>query len=85
MTPLARALADYLSMRRALGFKLKNAGGLLAQFVTYLEQTGADTVTTDRAVSWAMLPQGVDPNWWGRRKRVRWRRPRETFASSCSS
>ena len=67
MTPLARALADYLSMRRALGFKLKNAGELLAQFVTYLDETGADTVTTDRAVSWATLPQGVDPNWWGRR------------------
>lgn len=67
MTPLARALADYLSMRRALGFKLKNAGELLAQFVTYLDETGADTVTTDRAVSWATLPQGVDPHWWGRR------------------
>lgn len=67
MTPLTRALADYLSIRRAMGFKLKNAGGLLAQFVAYLEKTGADTVTTDRAVSWAMLPQGVDPGWWGRR------------------
>jgi integrase/recombinase XerD len=67
MTPLARALADYLSIRRAMGYKLKNAGGLLAQFVAYLEKTGADTVTTDRAVSWAMLPQGVDPSWWGRR------------------
>jgi integrase/recombinase XerD len=67
MTSLARALADYLLIRRTLGFKLKNAGELLAQFVTYLEQTGADTVTTDRAVSWAMLPQGVDPGWWGRR------------------
>lgn len=67
MTPLARALADYLSIRRALGFKLKNAGALLAQFVAYLDTTGADTVTTDRAVSWAMLPQGVDPGWWGRR------------------
>ncbi len=67
MTPLARALADYLSIRRALGYKLKNTGGLLAQFVAYLEQTGARTVTTQRAVSWAMLPQGVDPGWWGRR------------------
>ena len=67
MTPLTRALDDYLSIRRAMGFKLKNAGGLLAQFVAYLDETGADTVTTDRAVSWAMLPQGVDPGWWGRR------------------
>jgi integrase/recombinase XerD len=67
MTPLARALDDYLSIRRAMGFKLKNAGGLLAQFVAYLDETGADTVTTDRAVSWAILPQGVDSGWWGRR------------------
>jgi integrase/recombinase XerD len=67
MTPLARALDDYLSIRRAMGFKLKNAGGLLAQFVAYLDETGADTVTTDRAVSWATLPQGVDSGWWGRR------------------
>ena len=70
MTPLARALADYLSIRRALGYKLKNAAGLLAQFVEYLEKTGADTVTTERAASWAMLPQGVDPSWWGRRLSV---------------
>lgn len=70
MTPVTRALADYLSIRRAMGFKLKNAGGLLAQFVAYLDETGADTVTTDRAVSWAMLPQGVDPGWWGRRLSV---------------
>ena len=67
MTPLTGALADYLAIRRAMGFKLKNAGGLLAQFVAYLDEAGADTVTTERAASWAMLPQGVDPGWWGRR------------------
>jgi integrase len=67
MTPLAKALADYLSIRRAMGFKLEHAGRLLAQFVTYLEKAGAETVTTDRAMSWAMLPQGADPSWWGQR------------------
>ena len=67
MTPLARALADYLIIRRAMGYKLKHAGRLLPQFVTYLEQTGAETVTTDLTLSWAMLPQGVDPSWWGQR------------------
>jgi len=45
--PLRGALGDYLSLRRALGFRLANAGRLLGQFVGYLEARGADTVTAD--------------------------------------
>jgi integrase/recombinase XerD len=56
MTPLREALADYLSVRRALGFKLEHAGRYLAQFVTYLEDQAADTVTVDHALTWAMRP-----------------------------
>ena len=40
MTPLRQALADYLRIRRALGYKLERAGKLLPQFVDYLEQIG---------------------------------------------
>jgi hypothetical protein len=32
---LRDALGDYLSLRRALGFQLANAGRLLGQFVGY--------------------------------------------------
>lgn len=63
MTPLREALADYLRIRRALGYKLERAGKLLPQFLAYLEQTGADTVTTERALAWATLPAGSG-RWW---------------------
>ena len=47
MSPLRQALADYLAVRRALGYKLAYAEKLLGQFVSYLEDAGAATVTTD--------------------------------------
>lgn len=64
MTPLRQALADYLRIRRALGYKLERAGKLLPQFLAYLEQIGADTVTTERALAWATLPAGGSGHWW---------------------
>ena len=54
--PLRCALEDYLTVRRALGFKLDNAGRLLGQFVGYLEAHGVDPVTIDHALAWATLP-----------------------------
>ena len=45
MTRLEAALADYLSLRRALGHKLDDAGRQLSRFVTYLDFTGAETIT----------------------------------------
>jgi integrase/recombinase XerD len=63
MTSLRQALTDYLQVRRALGYKLDYPGKLLAQFVTYLEGVGADTLTTEHAVAWARLPTGAAPSW----------------------
>lgn len=63
-TALRTALADYLSLRRALGFQLANAGRLLGQFVGYLEQHAITTVTTEHALAWATLPAGASPRWW---------------------
>jgi integrase/recombinase XerD len=62
-TPLRRALVDYLSLRRAMGYKLHAAGRLLGQFVDYLEERGADTITTEDALAWAMLPAEASPHW----------------------
>jgi integrase/recombinase XerD len=62
-SPLRGALSDYLSLRRALGFQLANAGRLLDQFVGYLEQHGMDTVTTDHALAWAARPAGASAHW----------------------
>jgi integrase/recombinase XerD len=40
MSPLQEALADYLTIRRAMGYKLERAGKLLTQFVDYLDDAG---------------------------------------------
>ena len=37
MNPLRQALADYLSLRRSLGYGLQRAEKLLNQFLDYLE------------------------------------------------
>lgn len=70
MTRLPQALADYLTIRRTLGYKLERAGKLLAQFVAYLNDVGADTVTTQQAIAWATKPSGADPNWLAHRLSV---------------
>lgn len=64
MSPLRQALADYLRIRRALGYKLERAGKLLPQFIDYLEQTGAETVTTEQVLAWATLPASGSGRWW---------------------
>lgn len=56
MSPLREALADYLTVRRALGFKLDHAGRYLAQFVAYLEARNSHTVTVEHALAWATRP-----------------------------
>jgi integrase/recombinase XerD len=65
MSPLRQALADYLRIRRALGYKLERAEKLLLQYLKYLDALGAETVTIANAVAWAMLPAaGKDGHWW---------------------
>ena len=70
MTPLRQAVADYLTMRRGLGFKLQRAGSLLPDFVSHLERCHARTVTRDLALEWAMQPPGAHPAWWVTRLEV---------------
>jgi len=55
---LAQHLENYLTVRRALGFKLVFPGQVLPDFVAFVETSGASTVTVDLAVAWAGLPQG---------------------------
>jgi integrase/recombinase XerD len=59
---LDKAVADYLAVRRSLGFRLARPEKLLAQFAGYLDQAGTATVTTEQALAWAVLPGG-DPAW----------------------
>src|SRR6516225_9759927 len=67
MSALRQTAEDYLRIRRALGFKMENAGRLLPQFLEYLESVGAETVTTEHAVRWATMPSAANPVWWGLR------------------
>jgi integrase len=62
MSPLRCALADYLTVRRSLGYKLENAERLLRQFLAYLEERGERTIRTEHAVAWATMPGGT-PTW----------------------
>ena len=63
MSGLDLALADYLRLRRALGYKLVRTAKLLAQFIAYLDGTGVDTVTIEAALAWTTLPASGGPSW----------------------
>jgi integrase/recombinase XerD len=70
MSTLRQALADYLTMRRALGFKLERQGQLLTRFVDYAEAQGAGSITLELAVTWAIQPVGADRSWHSARLSV---------------
>jgi integrase len=63
MTPFRLALVDYLAVRRALGYKLDREGKLLDQFLTYLEEHGAHTITVEHALAWTQLPAKASTSW----------------------
>jgi integrase/recombinase XerD len=67
MTSLRHALADYLRIRRRLGFELKATERQLEKFVSFLEQAGAERITGALAVMWARLPVDAHPHRWGQR------------------
>jgi integrase/recombinase XerD len=53
MIDLRQTLHDYLGIRRALGHKLEDAGRLLPGFVTFLEKSGATSISSQLALDWA--------------------------------
>src|SRR6266542_6284299 len=67
MKTLREAVEDYLTMRRGLGFKLREAGTGLADFASFLEEKGADYITMSLALEWAQRPSSVQPAEWARR------------------
>ena len=70
MSGLRRAAEDYVSLRRAVGFKLARAEGLLVGFVDFAESEGATHVTTELALRWATLPAEASVAWWRSRLSV---------------
>jgi integrase len=58
MSALRESLAEYLGVRRALGYQLERPEKLLGQFLDYLDAAGGQTITVEHALGWATLPAG---------------------------
>jgi integrase/recombinase XerD len=54
MTSLTDHVDDYLRLRRSFGFKLHDHERLLRRFATHLDDVGAETVTVELALAWAL-------------------------------
>ena len=67
MTTLRQAMQEYVRMRRALGFKLHEAGKGLLHFVRFMEQNHASYITQALALAWAQQPTHVQPAHWAQR------------------
>lgn len=67
MSALRGHVADYLRVRRALGYRLEREEKLLGQFCSYLEAAGAVTVTSGLAIAWARQPVLAQPAQWAKR------------------
>ena len=70
MSALLKAVNDYLSLRRQLGYKLRDPGSYLRQFVSFLDRQRALHITTDLALRWAMQPASAQPAHWAARLRA---------------
>lgn len=67
MNTLRHAVEEYVAMRRSLGFKLREAGKGLHEFVTFLEQRHASYITQQLALEWAQRPSHTQPAYWAQR------------------
>jgi len=67
MNTLDDALADYLRIRRGLGFAMPQDGRLLKGFVEFLQRADEPRITTGLALQWARLPGNAHPYTWRQR------------------
>jgi integrase len=67
MTPLPQAVEDYLELRRGLGFKLREYGECLHEFVSFLAERGAGHITSTLAVEYCCRRKHEKPISWARR------------------
>ena len=70
MTALQQAAADYLQIRRAMGFKLERAEKLLSQYLACLDKHDEERVTIANALAWARQPAAGSGSWWAFRLSV---------------
>jgi len=67
MKTLRQAVKDYLALRRSLGFKLREYGECLHEFVSFLKKNRASHIRTKLAVEYATQRQDEKPVSWARR------------------
>ena len=67
MRALPQAVDDYLALRRSLGFKLREYGQCLHEFVSFLKKNGASHITNKLALEYATQRQDEKPVSWTRR------------------
>lgn len=61
MTNFSALAVDYLTTRRAMGYKLAYQGQMVEQFAAYLDGVDAEHLTIAAALSWARQPVGAKP------------------------
>jgi len=64
VSSLERALRDYITIRRSLGFRLRLPASSLKNFVAFLQAEGASYITTELALRWATQPKQAQPSTW---------------------
>jgi integrase len=67
MTTLHDALAEYVTLRRALGTQLREPAVSLGHFVDLMDREGAEFITTELALRWARQSATAQPATWARR------------------
>jgi hypothetical protein len=67
MNRLRKAVRDYLTMRRSLGFKLVRHEAGLHEFVSFLARRGRPHITVKLALEWATQDSNHKPYEWAAR------------------
>ena len=67
MNTLRRLLREYLTLRRALGYKLYWQGLQLQHFIEFAERANATHITSDLALKWATQDADASRSWWTKR------------------
>ena len=67
MNTLQKALRDYVTLHRSLGFKFRGQEQTLRHFVAFMNERGARCITTPLAFEWAIQPAHAKPSRWAQR------------------
>lgn len=66
MSTLEDHVAEYLRLRRGLGYKLQRDGQILPTLIAHVRAAGASTITSQLAIEWAMSTRAAPRTWAAR-------------------